>query len=92
MHPLNALLEVSLDFPKFIQYKKPSGFGGSEALFSSLNMIQAERIIFSLLSPLLIDLMIDQGPPKTFLPRALQVLSAALTGYIINTKGLGYQA
>jgi hypothetical protein len=30
MNPLNALLEVSLYFLKFIEYKKPSGFGGSE--------------------------------------------------------------
>jgi hypothetical protein len=46
MHPLNAFLEVCLYFLKFIEYKKALGFGGREALFSSLNMIQAERIIF----------------------------------------------
>jgi hypothetical protein len=34
MHLLKALLEVSLYFLKFIEYKKPSGFGGSETLFS----------------------------------------------------------
>jgi hypothetical protein len=45
MHPLNALLEVSLYFLKFIEYKKPSDFGGSETLITSLNMIQAARII-----------------------------------------------
>jgi hypothetical protein len=29
-----------------MEYEKPSGLGGSETLFSSLNMIEVERIIF----------------------------------------------
>jgi hypothetical protein len=46
MHLLKALPVVFLYFLKFLEYEKPSGFGGSETLYSSLNMIQAERIIF----------------------------------------------
>jgi hypothetical protein len=36
MHLLKALLEVSLYFLKFIEYKMTTGFGGSEVLFSLL--------------------------------------------------------
>jgi hypothetical protein len=58
---------VSLYFLKFIEYKKPSGSGASETLFFSLNMIQAERIIFQG-----IELMIDQGPLKNVSSQALK--------------------
>jgi hypothetical protein len=78
MNPLSALLEVSLYFLKFIEYKNP--LASEEVRHSSLLRIwsKLKELFFTLLPSKVIELMIDQGPPQKFLPGAPQLLSAAM--------------